>query len=205
MSNYTNATTVSNFLGRALTAYETTLLTTLLPAIDLWIDRYLNSTFATASATTRYYDGGTNHVDIDPCQSITTLTSVDNEQNVDYTYTILTDFTVEPANETVKTEIIKRGRGCFTEGSQRLALTAKFTEYDFTNAKVPDGIVIAATRIAGGVLGAGKAAGQGGNIQSESLEGHSVTYDASQDAINTVATSDPIIQGILSSRKTLLL
>lgn len=206
--SYTTTTLVQQFLGRTLTENESNILANLiLPSVDLWIDRTLNSHFGPVDATTRYFEGGTHSLDIGPVQDITAFTSLQNDGTTDYTYTDLTEYTTEPSNGAVKTEIILRGTPTpeyphrFSAGLQRYAVTGKFTEYDYENDQVPADIRLAATRIASGVLAAGKAVGQGGNIQSESLEGHSVTYDSSEDNINTIASSDPILQGILGGRR----
>lgn len=196
---YSNATLISNFLGRALTAYETTLLTTLLPAVDTWIDSYLNSTFGPVSETTRYYDGHTSVIDIDPCTAISSIVKNDQYGVLQYTY-LTYEYILEPINETVKREIRKR-YGKFTDGIEEIAVSAKFSEYD---NGIPEDIQIAATRLAAGIINAGKIAGMGGNVQLEKLEGHEIRYDITNMALKTVASSDPILLGILGSRKEVL-
>lgn len=203
MANYTNQTNVSQFLQRSLSANEIAALNNfILAAVDKWIDSKLQSTFANVGASTRYFDGGGHSIDVDPCQSITVLKSLNNDGSDSYNYTENTEVVFEPVNETVKTEIVYRGRGRrFPRGSRRMAVTAKFTEYDFDAGAVPADIVMAATRLAGGILNAGKLAGQGENLQQESLEGHEIRYNITNNSINTIADTDPILQGTLADRR----
>jgi hypothetical protein len=197
--SYTNSTLITNFLQRSLNANETAYLATLLPAIDKWIDRVLNSTFASVNATTRYYDGGVRNLDIDPCTVISAVKSLNSDGTTSYDYDLITtpDVVYEPVNETVKREIRKRN-GCFPRGVQNIAVTAKFSEYD---GAVPEDIQIIATQLAAGVLNQGRNASSGGNVQSESLEGHSITYSTSDDMLEGIGMANPTIAGLLSARR----
>lgn len=197
---YTSQALIESYLQRSLTASEITFLVTLLPAIKLWLDRVLDSTFDTATETTRYYEGGGKTVDIDPCTAITAVKSVDNELDIEQEYTDGTDYVAEPQNETVKRELVKR-YGRFIAGNARVAVTAKFSEF---NTAVPEDIQLAATRIAADVIREGKTTSVG-NVQSESLEGHSVTYRNPNEIIDKVATEDPFIVSLIESRKDIQL
>lgn len=199
MDQYTDVTLIQNYLGRELSVDETAFLTTLIPAIKIWIDKKLNSTFGLVSSSTRYYDGGTNSIEIDPATAITSIAAYDNDGVVNYTYTDLTELITEPTNETVKREIVKRF-GYFPKGSRRVAVTAKFSEYD---NGVPKDIQTATTIIAVGVLNQGTIASSGGNVASESLEGHSITYDLSTSTLDEIAEGSPIVKSILEIRREL--
>ena len=207
MANYTNQTNISQFLQRSLTANEIASLTAfILNAVDSWIDSYTNSQFGDVAASTRYFDGGSHTIDIDPVQSVTALKSLNNDGSDSYSYTENTEYVLEPVNETVKREIVYRGRKRrFPAGSRRMAVTGKFTEYDYTANAVPADIVLAATRLAGGVLAAGKITGQGGNIQQEALEGHEIRYDITANALEALMNSDPIIAGTLGGHREIYL
>lgn len=199
VTEYTSQTLIEQYLQRSLTAQEISFLTTLLPAIRLWLDRILSSTFYEVEESTRYFDGGGETVDIDPCTAITAVKSVDNEHSVSSDYTNLTDYVAEPQNQTVKNELVRRSGGYFPKGNGRIAVTAKFSEYD---GAIPQDIQLAATRIAADVLQAGKTSAVG-NVQSESLEGHSVTYRNPNEIIDKVATEDPFISNLIESRKSI--
>jgi hypothetical protein len=207
MANYTNTTNISQFIQRSLTANETASLNTfILNAVDKWIDSYLETTFANVGATTRYFNGGAHTLDIDPVQSVTALKSLNNDGSDSYSYTENTEYVLEPVNDTVKREIVYRGRSRrFPSGQRRMALTGKFSEYDYDNGKVPDDIVMAATRLAGAILAAGKTTGQGGNIQLESLEGHEIRYDITANALEALMNTDPIIAATLGQRREIFL
>lgn len=197
---YTSRILVENYIGRSLTENEIAYLALLIPAINKWIDRKLETTFEKVDATTRYFDGGASSIDIDPATEVTAVKSVDNDGNETYTYVDLTDMVLEPQNENVKREIVRR-HGMFPHGSRRIAVTAKFSEYD---GGVPEDIKVVATRLAADVLQAGKDSNSG-NIKSESIEGHSVTYRDPVTTVDQVASGDPLIKSILDQRKEVLI
>lgn len=206
MANYTNQTNISQFLQRSLTANEIAALNSyILNAVDKWIDRLLETTFANVGKTTRYFDGGGHTVDIDPVQQVTEVKSVNNDTSDSYLYTENTEFVLEPVNETVKREIVYRGRHSYPRGQRRIAVTGKFSEYDYDAGAVPADIVMAATRLAAGVINAGKMSATGGNVQSESLEGHSISYDTSATELKELSSVDPILQNMLASRREIMI
>lgn len=207
MSNYTNAAQVASFLQRALNASESSALSSyVLSAVDKIIDRVLQSTFFDTPESTRYFTGGGRAIDIDPVQAITALGSINNDGSLSYSYTNLTEYVAEPINEAVKREIVYRGsRNRFPKGLGRMSVTGKFNEYDYVNSKIPDDIVLVATRLAAGVLNAGKISGKGGNLQREALEGHLVVYDTTSSSLSSLMSDDPIIQSVIGGRRELYL
>lgn len=198
---YTTSTLITNYLQRTLNANETAFLAILIPAIKVWLDRKLNTTFDSASETTRYFDGGKKNLDIDPCNTITAVKSLNNDGSTSYDYdlTVTPDVLYEPRNETIKREIRKR-EGSFPAGIQNIAVTALFTEYD---GGVPTDIQSIATMMAAEVLNQGKIASSGGNVASESLEGHSISYDTSASALDGIASNNPNVRSILELRREL--
>ena len=205
MANYTDATKISQSLQRSLTSDERAALTGyILKAVDKWIDRKLETTFSSQAATTRYYDGGDHTVDIDPVQQVSEIKSVNNDNTDSYIYTENTEFVLEPVNEDVKTEIVYRGRNTrYPFGNARIAVTGKFTEYDYTNNEVPSDIVMLATRICSDIIQASSQS-TNANVASESLEGHSISYKNVNEIIDKTAFEDPFVAGILESRRDLL-
>lgn len=199
---YTNRLLVENYLQRSLTENELALLFMLIPAIKKWLDRKLNSTFDEVAATTRYYDGGVGNLDIDPATDITAVKTLntDGSTSYDYDLTITPDVLYEPRNETVKREIIKRN-GYFPSGKQSVAVTAKFTEYD---GGVPEDIQTVATILAAETINQGKLASSGGNVASEELEGHKISYDTSSNNMDSFADNNPAIKSILELRRELM-
>lgn len=195
---YTDSTQVSNFLGRALTTYETAELPNIIAAIKIFLDKRLNSTFDEVDPSTRYYDGGMQSLDIDPCTAITEVKSINDDASSSYIYVDGTEYIAEPQNETVKRELRKR-LSPFPRGIHRVGVTASFSEYD---DGVPADIQIAATRLAAGVLKSGINVSSG-EIKSESLEGHSITYKDNITVIEGIAVTDPTVASILSTRAEL--
>lgn len=197
---YTSSTLIENYLQRTLNANETALLAILIPAIKVWLDRKLNSTFDSATETTRYYDGGVKNLDIDPCTNITDVDSLNDDGTSGYDYDLTTtpEVLFEPRNETVKREIRKRN-GRFPSGIQNIAVTATFSEYD---GGVPTDIQTVATILAAAVLIA-SVQSNNSDVASESLEGHTITYKNVNEIIDKTATEDPMILSILELRREL--
>jgi hypothetical protein len=202
-TTYTDATKISNYLQRSLSTEEAAILAYLIPAIQKWIDNYTGSTFGEVVASTRYFEGGGTTLDIDPATEITAVNSIDLIDGVtnSYTYIEYQDYTAEPRNSNVKREIVKR-RGRFYRGVDRIAVTAKFSEYD---GAVPEDIVFVATRIAASILLGAKSDSSSAGLKRESLEGHSVDYATSQDSISTIANGDPLINSILDQHREILI
>lgn len=198
---YTTSTLIEQYLQRSLTASETSFLTTLIPAVKLWIDQKLNSTFDSAGSSSRYYDGGSQYLDIEPCTSVTAVTSMNDDLTDSYIYEADDEYLLYPLNETVKTEIRARGFK-FPDGDSRIKVTASFSEYD---GGVPSDIQLVATRLASGIINQGKVDSSGGNVSSESLEGHSISYDTSISAVENIADNDPVVRATLDARKSILL
>lgn len=198
---YTTQTMIENYLQRTLTANEVAWLAILIPAIKIWLDRKLNSTFDATTPTTRYYDGGGRFLDIDPATTITAVQALNSDGSTSYEYdlTVTPDVLYEPRGDTVKREIRKRN-GHFPSGIQNIAVTATFTEFD---GGVPQDIQLAATTLAAEVLNQGKMASSGGNVKSESLEGHTIHYDTSASAMDAIASNNPNIKSILDLRREL--
>lgn len=203
---YTTTSLVSSYLGRALTADEQALFAVLLPAVTRWIDETLGSHFDTVGATERFYDAEGASVDIDPVQSVTDVKAIDSDNSTSYDYTEGTEYLLYPLNTTVKNELVARSRHGFTRGLKRIAITGKFTEYDFANSKVPEDIQTLATRlIASQIRGlSADTEVDSAGVKKESVEGHSVEYVTSADYLTQVSASDPITAALLSTRRQLL-
>lgn len=199
--DYTSKPLIEAYLQRDLESAEIALLPTLLPAIGKWIDMKTGSHFGEAESETRYYEGGGDAIEIDPATEITAITSVTDEADVDYTYTINTEYLLYPQNETVKTEI-RRRYGTFPSGMNRIAVTAKFSEY--ADGEIPQDIEMVATVIASDFLEASKQA-KTANVDSESIEGYSIKYRAINETINKIALEDPLVKSILQLRTPVML
>lgn len=203
---YTTTSLVASYLDRALTADEQALFAVLLPAVTRWIDQTLSSHFDTVSATTRLYDAEGAVIDIDPCQSVTLVEAIDYETEAAYNYTEGTEYVLYPLNDTVKNELRSRSKHGFTKGLRRIRVSAKFTEYDFTNSKVPEDIQLLATRLIASQIRAlsADAVVDDASVKKESVEGHSIEYVTSADYLTQVSSSDPIVSALLSTRRQLL-
>lgn len=112
-------------LGRSLTSDEASDFSIINAANQSYLERLIGSSLETASETTRYYDGGTQFLRIDPCTNVTAVKLVDDDQSVDTTVDT-TDYTVEPVNKTLKTMIRSR-YGKLYRGWNNIGVTAKFS------------------------------------------------------------------------------
>lgn len=193
---YTNKIMIENYLQRSLNENEEAYLVVLIPAVKKWLDNHLGSTFDLEPMSRRYYSGGTQYLDIEPCTTITEVKAINDDGSDSYIYTEGTEYIAEPMNDRVKREICKQ-YGKFPAGVRRIAVNAIFSEYD---AGVPEDIKIIATTMAAEVLNQG-AVGSSGTIASESLEGHSVTYDVGSGALDGISANNPNIKSLLEQRK----
>jgi hypothetical protein len=157
-------------LGRNLTAEEASAFTLINNANQNYIEKIIGSKIESVSATTRYYDGGVQHLKIDPCTDIVSVKLVDDDYVATYTYDS-TDFTVEPVNRTLKT-MLRHRPAAFITGINNIAVEAKFSIYadtDILNIVKNAMLDALVTEI-----------DNSGNIKRESIEGYSVEFAETQ-------------------------
>lgn len=158
-------------LGRTLTAEEIANFNVTNASVQAKVERIIGSGVEAVTASTRYYDGGVQHLKIDPCTDITAVTYVDDDQ-VAYTTLDTTDYTLDPINSTMKTQV--RHRVQTPVGICNVGVTAKFS----INA---DAKVLAIVTEA--IIDACVASIQNiGNIKRESIEGYSVEFANTETA-----------------------
>lgn len=161
---YTTQENVENYLGRSLTDAEVALFNLILASVENYINDEVGGTFdSNATASTRYYDGGSRLLEIDPFYELTSVQLVDSLENVDYTYVLNDEFEARPRNETVKYWIESR-IGKFPSGVANIAVTAKFGL-----GAIPDDITLLATYL----MAAGYSEAIKGELTKESIEGYS--------------------------------
>lgn len=162
-------------LGRSLTPEEVTAFTAINEGIQAQVEKAIGSSVEQVSESNRYYDGGVQHLGIDPCTEITEIVQVDDDEIPIYTYDT-TDYTKEPRNTTLKT-MIRHRQGRFVTGINNIRITAKFSIYDDaqTLAVVKDAMLDALT----GEIN------NNSDIKRESIEGYSVEY-ATTEAKNAM-------------------
>ena len=163
---YTDQTTIQSFLKRTLSADEITIL----PLILEVVDTYINSTigiFGNVAESSKYYSGGLQIIDIDNCFSISKVELVDEYNIVTYTY-LSNEVLYLPSNESGKKYLEKR-YGKFPCGKSNLKVTGKFA----IALSVPNDIKYLATYLSGQLFSSNIVA----NLQSESIEGYSRTFN----------------------------
>lgn len=157
-------------IGRSLTSGEASDFAIINAANQAYVERLIGSSVEAANASTRYYDGGVQHLSIDPCTDITALKYVDDDSDEEYTFDN-SDYTTEPVNYTVKT-MLRYRNGKFSRGINNVALTAKFSTYADTNmtAIIKDALLAACENEISNT----------DNVKRESIEGYSVEFSDSQ-------------------------
>ena len=184
--SYTNQANIEANLGRSLTAGEITMLALHLVTVDGWIDNMLDDIgWNSTSEATRYYDGDTNTLDIDPCNTISAVKSVDTDETTVTDYDIDTDLEACPRNETVKTYIEKRNSK-FPKGVRNIAVVAIFSR----GATAPDDIVDLATYLISQFYQSGVKDG----LKSEAIEGYRRDFG---DFLNGLKENDPKVKMVL--------
>jgi hypothetical protein len=164
-------------LGRSLTAEETTTFTIVNNALQSKVEQMIGSDVESVSETTRYYDGGVQHLPINPCTNITSVKLVDDDQVATDTYDT-TDYTTEPINKTLKT-MLRHRSGAFSIGINNIAIAAKFSIYGDTDTLniVKDAMINALV----------SEVNNSDNIKRESIEGYSIEY-ATTETKNSLAS-----------------
>lgn len=165
-------------LDRSLTTAEASAFTLVNAALQALIEKQIGSSVETAAPATRYYDGGVQHLKIDPCTAITAISYVDDDENVLETFQN-EEYTLEPRNNTLKTMVRIRNT-YFIRGFNTVAVTAKFSIFDDTPTLniVKDAMLEALV----------SEIDNSDNILKESIEGYSVEFASTEtrNALNNI-------------------
>ncbi|OQA03768.1 MAG: hypothetical protein BWY69_00248 [Planctomycetes bacterium ADurb.Bin401] len=185
---YITEAEIENYLKRDLTAEESEIFETIESAAREQIDNYCDTNWdENTEEESRYYDGGNQEINIDPCKSISAVAYVDEEFETDDLWES-DDYVAEPINKTIKTSIrVRAGKSC--RGIGNIKVTALFTSYD---TQVPPGVKLACLKLCSSIfenpLG----------LKSENIEGYGYAF---ADKIQ----SDDELQKILSPYRQVLL
>lgn len=172
-------------LQRSLSAKEATLFVAAQAAAQAAIEQKLNVSVESTTATSRYYDGGVQHLSIDLCTDITSVEYVDDDDNSTLTLDT-SDYTLEPRNKTLKSML--RHRVKTATGINNVKVTAKFSTYGDTEATT-----IVKNAMLDMVV---ETLVNTGNVKKESLEGYSVEYRDFKDTPNIIALNN-LVRSIL--------
>jgi hypothetical protein len=157
-------------LERSLTADELSAFTTVNAANQAYVEGIIGSSVESVAEATRYFDGGVQHLSIDPCTDISAVKLVDDDQTVTDTLDT-TDYVKEPINKTLK-RMLRHRAGRFTTGMNNIAVTAKFSIYGDTDVLniVKDALLQALV----------SEIDKSGDIKKESIEGYSVEFASTE-------------------------
>lgn len=166
---------LENRLGRSLSTDEANSFILINAAIQSQVERMIGSSVESVSPSTRLYDGGLQHIKIDPCTNVTEVRYIDNNGIGQFAYDDA-DYTVEPVNKTLKTMVRYRWSK-FDKGMNAIQVTAKFSIYEDEQIRniIKDSILAALEA----------EINNNSNVKSESIEGYSITY-ASTEAKNAL-------------------
>lgn len=172
-------------LGRSLTDDEASAFTIQNDAAQAYVERMLGSSVESVSATTRYYDGGRQHIPIDPATDVTILNLVDDDSIVTDTLDT-TDYVLEPQNRELK-YMVRWRSSYFPTGINNLKVTAKFSIYEDEAARniVKNVILDMLTQTIRDTSTANNS-----NIKRESIEGYSVEYGDSSSSLTTASITN---------------
>ena len=162
---YTSQALIEAFLGRSLSANEIVILPYAAEAAEGYINDQIHTSFGDSTApSTRYYDGGSRILEIDPCTDITKVELIDVDETSLHEFTKDEDYEARPRNESLKTWIEKRV-GKFRRGVANVAVSATFSR----GSSVPKDIAWLATFLTARLFGKDIKEG----MKSESIEGYS--------------------------------
>ena len=165
-------------LGRSLTTDETNAFTSTNESLQYLIEEMIGSYLESNGLEYRYYDGGVQHLSIDPCSSIQSIDLVDDDQTSTYTYDT-TDYTKEPINKELK-RYIRHRSGPFTTGINNIRVYADFSiECDDRILSIVKEAMLEALV---------SEISNTDNIKRESIEGYSIEYATTEvkDAISKI-------------------
>lgn len=156
---------IENKIGRTLNTEESNSFSVINVGLQAYVERMIGSSVELATTTGRYYDGGVQHLGIDPATDITEVALVNEDNTVVEVYNSV-DYTLEPVNATLKTMI--RHRSKFLTGINNIKVTGKFSIYGDSRilAIVKDSMINALV----------SELTNNSNIKRESIEGYSVEY-----------------------------
>lgn len=189
---YTSQSNIEAFLGRSLTTSESNILTQTFATVDAFINNELDYMgaepvgFGDVSETTRYYDGGTKIIDIHPCDTVTAVKRVYDDETESHTYTLNEDFELRPRNGTTKKYIHSR-IGAFTKGVANIAVTAMFR----WGSSVPSDIEWLATYLSSHLFSDSFKTG----VKTESIEGYSRAF---LGVLQNYTMNDQVVRDILA-------
>lgn len=175
--SYGTQATIENILGRCLTDKEQASLAQLFSIADGWISQQIGGSYGDAAVATKYYDGGSVMLDIDPCVDITKVAIVDDYEEDSYVYESGVDFEARPRNESLKKWLQSR-TGAFPCGVANIAVTANFS----LGTTAPEDIQYLSSYLVAQVM----LNQENGTLKSESIEGYSRTFKEYKTSDDTV-------------------
>lgn len=153
-------------LGRRLTDEEINAFAIINTANQAYVERLIGSSVEQVEASTRVYDGGVQHMSIDPVTDVSVVATVDDDGVVQETLDT-SDYQIEPVNGTLKYMV--RFRSSHTSrGINNYRVTGKFSIY--ADQKIRDIVKNALIESFIGELNNNE------DIVKESIEGYSVEY-----------------------------
>lgn len=179
---YTTKLEISNFLLTTIDASFNTQITSWINAVTAYIEVYTGRKFETETDTVKDYDGsGNKTLEVADLTDLDSVSTLDNDRNVDQTIDASDEYWLYPENEGYKNRIVIDASnapfGVFPKGHQNIRVTASWG----VSATVPYSIKLAATMLVSAIAEKGL---KGGNIINEKLGDYSVSFESIKDAPN---------------------
>lgn len=188
---YTTATLVQQKIGKTLTVDEASLLdSTVIPAIDEWINNYLGISYDDANGTvTIHRDGGSAAIFFGPMATTTRVEYVDPDTAVGAGDLFdATEYYIESG------WLFTYSRKPFVRGVRNIRMTGTF-------ADIPAGIRLAATIMAAKVVQYKGAR----EVDSEKIGDYQITYSNLSTQAGVSSLVDDTVMALLASFKPIRL
>ena len=186
---YANEGNLENYLTIDVDNSFSSQITDWAEAVDLYIDKYTNRSFADSGSEVRYFDGnGGREIDIDIFSSLSSV-QILGVTSDDVSHTLTegkeNDYIIYPYNDNPKYRLILTKTSAvqaWPTSPRRIKITGSWGE-----TAVPKDIELAATILLAGIVEKGL---KGGTVLSEDLGDYSVTFKNVDDISSVMGVKD---------------
>lgn len=187
--SYISEGDLENFILQDIDSSYSTWITSIIAAVEAYIDQYCGTDFENSGSGDKYYDGnGTDELFIGNVQTITAVYFLDVNGNVESTLGT-GDWNLYPLNDSTKNTLKLSGGGSYSSFPNR-SRAVKITG-TFGNSTAPLPVKMAGVQLAAKLINEGL---RGGQVKSESLGSYSVTYKDIDENAESMAIKETLNQ-----------
>lgn len=178
---------LENMILQDIDASYSTWIAAVIAFVEAYVDKYCGTYYSTTTgAATKYYDGsGTEELQIDEFESITSVEVLNADGSVIATLTENSDFWTYPLNLTVKNTIKLSGVGAISEFPDQARAVKVVGSFGLSSVPAP--IKLAAIQLAAKVINNGL---RGGQVSSENLGSYSISYEKVDESADALGIKD---------------